>query len=240
MNRIICISVYTGTMPTKRTPEDNQKAQKKEPKRKVGSPAELALAHIKKVDPLLYKLSLPHHAELLKLQRHRRGYTELFAALTGSVVSQQLSTKAADTIWGRLKVACGGEVTPDAIARLRLPTMRKAGLSAAKAKTLKELSKAIRVGELDLPALKRMPEAEAVAKLSSIWGIGTWTAEMFLLFALGRTDVFSPGDLGLRRSIETIYGLPKDTPIKDLELIALRWSPHRSFACRILWKVRDA
>jgi DNA-3-methyladenine glycosylase II len=85
-----------------------------------------------------------------------------------------------------------------------------------------------------------MPEDEAIAALSGIWGIGRWTAEMFLMFALEREDVFSPGDLGLRRAIETLYGLPKDIPVRKLEEIALRWSPHRSIASRALWRIRDS
>lgn len=200
-----------------------------------------AMLHLKKVDPILHKAALPHQEELAgRVQSRRPTGQKLFAALASSVTGQQLSTKAADTIWGRLVVACGGEVTPEAIKRLRVPTLRKAGLSAAKVKTLKELSKAVLSGTLNLPALAKVPEQEAIAQLSSIWGIGTWTAEMFLMFALERTDVFSPGDLGLRRSIEALYGLPKDVHIKELEAIAIRWSPHRTFASRVLWRVRDS
>ena len=154
-------------------------------------------------------------------------------------MGQQLSTKAADTIWGRLKDACKGEVTPEAIKRLRLPTLRKAGLSAAKAKSLKELSSAVLSGALDLPSLRTVPEEEAIASLSAVWGIGRWTAEMFLMFALEREDVFSVGDLGLRRGVEFLYGLPKDAPLRDIEAIAASWSPHRTFASRVLWRVRD-
>ena len=198
------------------------------------------LAHLKLVDPILYKASLPHVQEILAARGHRRSYQQLFDALAGSIVGQQLSTKAADTIWGRLKAACGGRVTPEAISRLRIPTLRKAGLSAAKVKSLKELSKAVIKGELKLEKLKKIPEDEAIAQLVAIWGIGRWTAEMFLMFALEREDVFSPGDLGLRRSMELLYSLPKDAPIKELEAIALKWSPHRTFASRVLWRVRDA
>jgi len=199
-----------------------------------------AMKHLKKADPVLHKAALPHREELRdRMKRRRPTGQKLFAELASSVTGQQLSTKAADTIWGRLVASCGGEVTPEAIKRLRAPTLRKAGLSAAKVKTLKELSKAVLSGELDLPSLANVPEDEAIEKLSSVWGIGKWTAEMFLMFALHRDDVFSPGDLGLRRSIETLYGLPKDVHIRELEAIAIRWSPHRTFASRVLWRVRD-
>ncbi|KND49660.1 MAG: DNA-3-methyladenine glycosylase II [Parcubacteria bacterium C7867-008] len=208
-------------------------------KARVGEKEAIPLLHLRKVDPILYAASLPHAQEILNRKGHRRSYKKLFEALAGAIVGQQLSTKAADTIWERLKTTCGGEVTPEAITKLRTPTLRKAGLSAAKAKSLKELSKAILSGELKLEKLKNIPEEEAIAALSSVWGIGRWTAEMFLMFALEREDVFSPGDLGLRRSIEQLYNLPKDVPIKELEIIAAKWSPHRTFASRVLWRVRD-
>ncbi|HEY0979743.1 MAG TPA: DNA-3-methyladenine glycosylase 2 family protein [Candidatus Paceibacterota bacterium] len=208
---------------------------------KEEDPVISALLHLKKADPLLHRAALPHASELRERISAKRRYSgkALFAALAASVTGQQLSVKAADTIWARLEAACGGAVTPEAIKRLRTPTLRKAGLSAAKAKTLKELSAAVLSGKLDLLALRKMPEEEAIEKLSSIWGIGRWTAEMFLMFALERADVFSPGDLGLRRAMETLYNLPKDVHVRELEAIAIRWSPHRTFASRVLWRIRD-
>jgi DNA-3-methyladenine glycosylase II len=205
---------------------------------KRGEPA--PLAHLRRADPILYAAALPHAQDVLNRKGHRRSYQQLFDSLAGAIVGQQLSTKAADTIWERLKTACKGSVTPESIMRLRVPTLRKAGLSAAKVKSLKELSKAILEGSLKLEMLKKVPEEEAIAQLSAIWGIGRWTAEMFLMFALEREDVFSPGDLGLRRSMETLYSLAKDVPIKQLEIISAKWSPHRTFASRILWRLRDA
>lgn len=209
--------------------------------RKGPDPIMTALLHLKLADPILHEAALPHADALRERITKKRRYSgsELFAALAASVTGQQLSVKAADTIWGRLEAACKGSVTPEAIKRLRLPTMRKAGLSAAKAKTLKALADAVLKGDLDLAALRKLPEEEAILKLSSVWGIGRWTAEMFLMFALEREDVFSPGDLGLRRSIEALYGLPKDVHIRELEAIAIRWSPHRTFASRVLWRLRD-
>jgi DNA-3-methyladenine glycosylase II len=205
-----------------------------------GDMVKKAMQHLKKVDPILHAAALPHHTHIV-LNAHRRNYrkNDLFAKLAGSIVSQQLSTKAADTIWGRLKDACGGAVTPEAIKRLRASTLRKAGLSAAKIKTLKELSGAILSRELNLSALRTLPEAEAIAELSRIWGIGRWTAEMFLMFALDREDIFSPGDLALIRSIELLYGIPRNSKPHVYEAVALAWSPHRTFASRILWKLRD-
>jgi len=216
-------------------------AAKQRVKKGLGDTVTKAFKHLKKVDPVLYQAALPHRKDLTERYAHRRGYkpNDLYAALAGSIVSQQLSTKAADTIWERLKVACRGEVTPEAIKKLRVPTMRKAGLSAAKSKTLKELSLAILDGRLDLLSLRKVPEAEAIEKLSEIWGIGTWTAEMFLMFALEREDVFSSKDLGLMRAIEQLYGVPPNSKPQVYEAIAVTWSPHRTFASRVLWRTRD-
>ena len=198
-----------------------------------------ALAHIKKVDPLLYKHARAHHEHIVKNSAHRRNYKQLFSALAGAIVSQQLSTKAADTIWKRLETACKGDVTPLVLSRMRATTMRTAGLSASKSKALKELSLAVLTGSVDFKKLKKMPEQQAIASLSQVWGIGTWTAEMFLMFALAREDIFSSGDLGLIRSMEKLYGIPKDSNKKIYEEFALRWAPHRSYASRVLWRVRD-
>jgi DNA-3-methyladenine glycosylase II len=201
-----------------------------------------ALAHFKKVDPVIYQAALPFRTVLKESRstaQRRYSTNILFEALAGSITGQQLSTKAADSIWGRLKERCDGAVTPEAITRLRTVSLRACGLSNAKVKSLKELSKTILKGELDLNALRKVPEEEAIEKLSSVWGIGKWTAEMFLMFALDRADVFSPGDLGLRRSMETLYALPKDVHVKELELLAERWRPYRTIACRILWRARD-
>ena len=198
-----------------------------------------ALAHLKRVDPILYPHAKRHVAALRANGTHRRDYQKLFESLAGSIVSQQLSTKAADTIWERLQIACGGAVTPEAIKRLRVPTLRKAGLSAAKVKSLKELSNAVLSGTIDFKKLSKLPEEEAITLLSSVWGIGRWTAEMFLMFALERPDVFSVGDLGLMRSMEELYGIPKDSKREVYLTVAQAWAPHLSFASRILWRVRD-
>ncbi len=196
-----------------------------------------AVAHFKQVDPILHKAAKAHIKSVKPYTKKNRN--QLFASLCESVVSQQLSVKAADTIWLRLKTACGGVVTPDTITKVTPAKMRACGLSAAKAKTLKELAKTVRRG-LDLPTLRTKTPEEATTSLTQVWGIGPWTAEMFLMFGLGHPDIFSPGDLGLVRSMETLYDLKRDTPKEKLVKIAECWSPHRSVACRILWRSRDS
>lgn len=199
-----------------------------------------AKRHFKKTDKVMYRLAEIAEKRHLWTTRltQKRGSVRLFETLASSVVSQQLSTKAADTIWNRLKDVCGGKVTPDTILATPLPSLRSAGLSNAKCKTLTELSLAIKNG-LNLPALARIPEEDAIRKLTAVWGIGIWTAEMFLIFALQREDVFSAGDLGLVRAVEEAYGLPKDTPKKTIQEMSLRWAPYRSYACLLLWNFRD-
>ena len=203
-----------------------------------GTPMDAAYRHFKKADPVLYKAALKTKDSVATWVKPKRGADALFASLASSVVSQQLSVKAAATIWERLKTAAGGKVTADTIYVMNESEMRLAGLSAAKVRTLKELSKAVKDG-LDLPALRKLPEEEAIARLTKVWGIGTWTAEMFLIFALGRPDVFSPGDLGVVRAIEELYGLEKDSHRSKYVEVAERWAPYRSVACLILWKFRD-
>jgi DNA-3-methyladenine glycosylase II len=193
-----------------------------------------ALRHIKRVDPLMYA-AMRTYGKALSVWPKRMRHDRLFSILCESVVSQQLSVKAADTIWGRLKTICGGEVSPHSIRSTSLSNLRKAGLSAAKAKTLKAIAKT----RLDFPALRKNTPEEAMATLTAIWGVGPWTAEMFLMFGLGHPDIFSSRDLGLVRAMEELYSLTN--PSRDeLETIALRWSPHRTLASRILWKLRDS
>lgn len=205
-------------------------------------PVTRALRHFKKVDPVLYAAAQPHVVALKQCRAsttRRPSGQALFASLAASVAGQQLSTKAADTIWMRLVTACGGTVTPQTVLSLSVEDMRAAGLSAAKVRTLTELATTIQDKRLNLAGLRRVSEEEAIAELTAIWGIGRWTAEMFLMFALESPDIFSSGDLGLRRSMESLYSLPKDTPAHTLEAIAQKWSPYRTLASRILWRVRD-
>ena len=198
-----------------------------------------ALKHFKRADPHFYRITEAHHTALPVRLSGKRTRTRLFESLAATVISQQLGVAAADTIFARVKKACGGSLTSLSISKISPEKLRAAGLSGAKTKTLKAIATAVEDGSLDLLALKKLPEEEAARKLLSIWGLGPWSVEMFLMFALGRSDVFSPGDLGLVRAMETIYGLPKDTPRASLLAIAEKWSPYRTYACLLLWSSRD-
>jgi DNA-3-methyladenine glycosylase II len=130
-------------------------------------------------------------------------------------------------------------LTPKSILKIRPQKLRTAGLSGAKIKTLKSIATAVQSKSLNLVALRTISEVEASEKLQQIWGLGPWSAEMFMMFALGRPDVFSAGDLGLVRAMETIYNLPKNAPREQLSAIAAQWSPYRTYASLLLWRTRD-
>jgi DNA-3-methyladenine glycosylase II len=199
-----------------------------------------ALKHFKRVDPHFYKATKKHHASLPEQLSGKNSRAQLFASLVSIVISQQLGLAAADTIFARVKKVCGSSITPDSVLKIRPASFRKAGLSGAKTKTLKAIATAVKNNSLNLLSLKKLPEEIAAEKLMEIWGLGPWSVEMFLMFGLGRADVFSAGDLGLIRAIETIYSLPKNAPRPSLLAIAEKWSPYRTYASLLLWRTRDA
>lgn len=199
-----------------------------------------ALLHLKRVHPELFAAARPHKGLILSRIQPKRTNTALFERLVTSIVSQQLSTKAAASIFARLKKTAGGTVTPATILATSPARLRAAGLSEAKVKSLKELARAVSSKQLDLLLLKRVPPEEAIARLTAVHGIGPWTAEMFLIFALGAPDVFSPGDLILARRMQKLMKLPETVSKKEMAKLAERWSPHRSFVSLLFWKLHHA
>jgi DNA-3-methyladenine glycosylase II len=163
-----------------------------------------------------------------------------FEAVARAIVGQQLSTKAARSIWEKLLAQFGGETpAPEALLRKRPQTLRKAGLSNAKVEFLRDLARRVRDGRLDFDRIKRLPDEDVIAELIEVKGIGSWTAEMFLMFHLAREDVVSVGDLGIRRAVQIAYGM-EDLPGPDeLERIAEEWRPRRTLACLYLWRSLD-
>jgi DNA-3-methyladenine glycosylase II len=158
-------------------------------------------------------------------------------ALARAIVGQQLSTKAARSIWEKLQGQFGGE-TPDpkSLLRKRSQTLRKAGLSSAKVEFLRDLARRVADGTLDLARLRDLPDEDVIAELLEVKGIGRWTGEMFLIFHLARPDVVSTGDLGIRRAVQTAYGMDELPGPQELERIADGWRPHRTLACLYLWR----
>lgn len=199
-----------------------------------------AFAHLKRTHPELHAAAVPHKGSINSRVQPRSTNAALFEALASSIVSQQLSSKAAASIFGRLKEKLGGRVSTIGILETSPARLRSAGLSAAKVKSLKELAKAIESKKVNLLALKKALPEEAVEKLSSIFGIGPWTAEMFLIFAVGSPDIFSPGDLILARRMQKLLSLPESVSKKEMARLAERWAPHRSFVSLLFWKLHHA
>jgi DNA-3-methyladenine glycosylase II len=190
-----------------------------------------ALKHFKKVDPKLYELALQ-----IKLSDTPKP-EDYFIDLVDSIISQQLSGKAAATIFGRFKKLFPQEkITPEELLKIEDQTIRAAGISFSKIKYIKGIAKAVIDKEIDLKSLDELSDEEVIKELTKLKGIGQWTAEMFLMFTLGRKDIFSAGDLGLQNAMIKIYKLEGKLDKQKLLEISAKWSPHRSIASRILWK----
>jgi DNA-3-methyladenine glycosylase II len=160
-----------------------------------------------------------------------------FAALVRSVLHQQLAGAAAAAIHGRLVAALSGEVTPQRLLSLPTETLRSAGLSANKAASLQDLAMKVLDGTvvLDPPGLRAESDAEVIARLSKVRGIGRWTAEMFLMFQLRRLDIWPAGDLGVRKGFSLAWGRPV-TSAKDLEPLGDPYRPYRSVVAWYCWR----
>jgi DNA-3-methyladenine glycosylase II len=163
-----------------------------------------------------------------------------FAALVRSILYQQLAGAAAAAIHGRLIAALGGEVTPERLLALPDGTLRSVGLSANKAASLLDLSVKVLDGTvvLDPPKLRAESDAEMVARLSTVRGIGKWTAEMFLMFQLRRLDVWPTGDLGVRKGFGLAWGIPTPTA-KELEPLGDPYRPYRSVVAWYCWRAAE-
>jgi DNA-3-methyladenine glycosylase II len=161
-----------------------------------------------------------------------------YGALVRAIAGQQLSVLAARAIYGRLTARFHGrpptpaELLADDPEELRAA----AGLSRAKVSYLRSLAEHVLSGELELERLDALPDEQVIAELVAVKGLGLWTAQMFLMFHLERPDVLPVGDLGIRRAIERAYGLDELPDAATMERIAEPWRPHRTLACRYLWR----
>jgi len=162
-------------------------------------------------------------------------YPDLFTALVSSVVGQQISGKAAATVWSRV-VERFGEITPERLHQASLEEIQSCGMSFRKAEYVKGIAEACTNGGLDLEVLKTLPDEEVVKSLVSLKGIGPWTAEMMLIFSLGRKDVVSWGDLAIRRGMMSLYGLGSmDRRVFDR--YRAKYSPYGSVASLYIWEL---
>jgi DNA-3-methyladenine glycosylase II len=164
--------------------------------------------------------------------------TDHYGTLVRSIVGQQLSTRAAASIYGRLLARFGGRApTPEEVLADDPEALRTAaGLSHAKVRYLRSLAEHVRDGSLALDRLPDLPDDEVIAELTAVKGIGVWSAHMFLMFHLHRPDVLPVGDLGIRRAVKIHYGLAELPTPAELTEIAEPWRPHRTLACIYLWR----
>ncbi|MCL5010800.1 MAG: DNA-3-methyladenine glycosylase 2 family protein [Patescibacteria group bacterium] len=159
-----------------------------------------------------------------------------FFRLCKEIACQQLSGKAGKVIFERFKNIFPGKIViPQAVLKVSHETLRNSGISHAKARYVRNLAEHIVSGELDFKKFKNLSNEQIVEKLTKVKGIGNWTAEMFLMFTMAREDVFSHGDLGLRKGIMKVYNLRKEPSRERIEKIISRWSPYKTYGCKILW-----
>jgi DNA-3-methyladenine glycosylase II len=160
-----------------------------------------------------------------------------FEALVESVISQQLAVKAAETIFLRVKKAAGGRILPARIAALSESQMREAGVSGAKFKAIQGLAAASLSREIVFNKLQEIESDEEIfSQLTNLWGIGPWTVDMFMMFQLGRLDIWPTGDLGVRRGWEKIYSLQEEITPKALEGKGEKFRPYRSVVAWYCWR----
>lgn len=189
-----------------------------------------ALAHLKNSDAILASI-------IERVGTCRISYRDpTFEALARSIVFQQLSTKAARTIYGRFEEAAGGVVTPETIRNLSVGEMRRAGLSKQKIGYIRDLAEHALSGTVDFERLPEMSDEEIIASLTDIKGVGVWTAHMFLIFALRRPNVLPVGDFGVRSAIQRAYKKRKLPTAKEIEKLAKNWHPYCSVAAWYLWR----
>ena len=192
-----------------------------------------AILHLRRSDPILAEI-------IARVGDYGIQFREPdFETLVKSIVYQQLSGKVAAVICARLAKAVGGRVTPASILKLRPVRMRSLGLSTQKTAYIRDLARHTRDGKVVFEELRGLPDGEVIERLTQVKGIGVWTAHMFLIFALRRTDILPVGDLGIRSAIRRHYGLAELPNPVEMEKIATPWRPYCTVASWYLWRSLD-
>lgn len=187
--------------------------------------------HFSSVDPKISEL-LPIASGI-----RFRPTKQYFQDLCESIVCQQLSGRAAASIWKKFVLLVGEQyITPDHIVTLEDAFLRKTGISWSKAKYAKNVAAAFLDKTVTPDTFDRMEDDEIIEQLVKIKGVGRWTAEMFLMFSLGREDVFAVGDLGLKKAVQRLLSMKTLPSEKTMKRVSKIWSPYRTYAARILWK----
>jgi DNA-3-methyladenine glycosylase II len=193
--------------------------------------------HFKKNDPILYSVLLKN-SSISELELSRSN--NYFRSLCREIIGQQLASKAAHKIFERfLNLFPGKKVTAEYALTIPNQQIRDVGPAWSKVRFIKGLAQKIVTKEIDLKKLDKLENELVSQELRKIKGIGPWTTEMFLMFAMGREDVFSHGDYGLRKAIKQLYRFKKEPTRKQIETIVEKWSPYKTYACLILWESLD-
>ncbi len=162
-----------------------------------------------------------------------------FESLVNTIMSQQLSIRAADTIFGRVVALTGasGGLSPEALLALDTAALRGAGVSRPKISYLRDLSERVRDGRLDLHDLESCSDEDVITAITSVKGLGRWSAEMFLMFRLNRPDVFPVDDLGMVKGVQKLLGMKRRPAVRTMLRAADAWRPYRSVAAWYLWRI---
>jgi len=190
-----------------------------------------AIRHLQAADPVMGGI-------IERVGAYRIRFREPgFETLVKSIVYQQLSGRVAQVIFDRLVAAVpGGTLTPESVLALRPAKMRALGLSKQKTAYIRDLARLTRAGTIRFEELPGLPDAVVIERLTQVKGVGVWTAHMFLIFALRRTNVLPSGDLGIRAAIRKAYGLPELPKPAEIEALGLRWHPYCTVAAWYLWR----
>lgn len=191
------------------------------------------VAHLRQSDPVMGALIEQVGPFTLKRERDR------FRMLVRSIISQQISTAAARSIRLRLEALVGGEISAESLAELPVESLRGAGLSPQKTSYLQDLCDRVRSGAVRLDRVSRLDDEGVIEHLVQVKGIGRWTAQMFLLFCLGRLDVFPHDDLGVRAALQRLYGLDGLPDKRTSHALAEPWRPYASIASWYCWRSGD-
>ncbi len=202
-----------------------------------GAPQRAALARRDPVMAALIERIGPIDLSLRLARRNEERPADAYGALLRSIIGQQVSTKAARTVYLRVLDLFGGKTpSPEQLLALGVEDLRGVGLSGRKVTYIRDLAQHVVDGELELERIAELPDEEVIEEISAVRGLGRWTAEIFLMFHLGRPDVLSGGDLGLRKAIQVEYGLEEMPTPEQVGEIGAKWSPYRSLASLYLWE----
>ena len=195
------------------------------------------LTHFQTVDPILASVFSTVRIDI-PTRKHPETY---FEELCSSIIGQQLSIAVADVIYARfVRLFPKNQITPELALACPDDALRACGMSRSKVSFLKAVAQAVTENKLNFAEFPAQSNEEVLAILTQVKGIGPWTAEMFLMFTLGREDVFSLGDLGLKRAIQSLYSMKKEPSRKTMEWLSRKWKPYRTYAALALWKYKDA